>query len=228
MLTLPTRARRRRRDDWHRSGGGVWLPGAAGAAGAADVPRVAGDPMRGAGMVRRGMGFGFEPAGCCCGEGETEGCGDYGPMLYDPANQYIVVSVEGAVGTGLCAFFVYSVNRDHELSQPDWAGYSYGLERQSCSARWQRYVWVGYGTEAWTLTFSLTKAVYPVGSTYRRIRFEYVFPAYGSGECGWVFELEDGTYERWPNEDGASWELFCTADPDAVATLTIYDEEPSV
>lgn len=65
MLTPPTPARRRRRDDWHRSDGGVWLPGAA------DVPRVAGDPMRGAGMVRRGMGFGFEPAGCCCGE---EGC----------------------------------------------------------------------------------------------------------------------------------------------------------
>jgi len=38
----------------------VWLPGAA------DVPR---DPMRGAGMTRRGMGFGFEPAGCCCETG---------------------------------------------------------------------------------------------------------------------------------------------------------------
>ena len=60
MWTRPTPARRRRRDDWHRSDGGLWLPGAA------DVPRVAGDPMRGAGMVRRGMGFGFEPAGCCC------------------------------------------------------------------------------------------------------------------------------------------------------------------
>lgn len=53
MLTLPTPARRRRRDDWHRSDGGVWLPR---------------DPLRGAGMVRRGMGFGFEPAGCCCGD----------------------------------------------------------------------------------------------------------------------------------------------------------------
>jgi hypothetical protein len=51
MLTRPTPARRRRRDDWHRSDGGVWLPG---------------DPLRGAGMVRRGMGMGFEPAGCCC------------------------------------------------------------------------------------------------------------------------------------------------------------------
>jgi hypothetical protein len=59
MLTPPTPARRRRRDDWRRSDGGVWLPGAA------DVPRVAGDPMRG-GMTRRGMGSGFEPAGCCC------------------------------------------------------------------------------------------------------------------------------------------------------------------
>ena len=60
MLTPPTRAHHRRADDWRRSDGGLWLPGAA------DVPRVAGDPMRGAGMVRRGMGFGFEPAGCCC------------------------------------------------------------------------------------------------------------------------------------------------------------------
>ena len=221
MLTLPTRARRRRRDDWHRSGGGVWLPGAA------DVPRVAGDPMRGAGMVRRGMGFGFEPAGCCCGEGETEGCGDYGPMLYDPANQYIVVSVEGAVGTGLCAGSVHNVNRDHELSKPDWAGYLYGSERQSCSAKWDRQVVVWYEvTEAWYLTFSLIKGVYPV-DIYRRIRFEYMVR--WASQCWWDFELEeDGTYERWPNEDGASWELFCTAEPDAVATLTIYDEEPSV
>ena len=62
MLTPRIPARRRRRGDWHRSDGGVWLPGAA------DVPRVAGDPMRGAGMVRRGMGMGFEPAGCCCKE----------------------------------------------------------------------------------------------------------------------------------------------------------------
>ena len=190
---------------WMRSNGGLWLPNVFG------MPETV---------------YGW----CCCAdEGETEGCGDYGPMLYDPANQYIVVSVEGAVGTGLCASFVYSVNRDHELSQPDWAGYSYGLERESCSARWHRYVWVGYGTEAWRLTFSLAKVTFPVGEFIRQIKFEYVFPAYGSGQCGWAFELEeDGTYERWPNEDGASWELFCTADPDAVATLTIYDEEPSV
>jgi hypothetical protein len=63
MLTPPTPAHHRRADDWRRSDGGVWLPGAA------DVPRVAGDPMRGAGMTRRGMGFGFEPAGCCCEAG---------------------------------------------------------------------------------------------------------------------------------------------------------------
>lgn len=61
MLTRPTPARRRRRDDWHRTDGGVWLP-------------CAGDvPLRGAGVVRRGMGFGFEPAGCYCG-GETIEC----------------------------------------------------------------------------------------------------------------------------------------------------------
>lgn len=53
MLTLPTRAHHRQADDWQRTDGGVWLPR---------------NPMRGAGMVRRGMGFGFEPAGCCCGE----------------------------------------------------------------------------------------------------------------------------------------------------------------
>lgn len=53
MLTPLARVRRNRRhdpDDWQRTDGGVY------------VPRV---PMRG-GMVRRGMGFGFEPAGCCC------------------------------------------------------------------------------------------------------------------------------------------------------------------
>jgi hypothetical protein len=60
MLTPPTRAHHRRADDWRRSDGGLWLPGAA------DVPR---DPMRRAGMVRRGMGMGFEPAGCCCETG---------------------------------------------------------------------------------------------------------------------------------------------------------------
>lgn len=52
MLTPPARVHRRHDpDDWQRTDGGVY------------VPRV---PMRG-GMVRRGMGFGFEPAGCCCG-----------------------------------------------------------------------------------------------------------------------------------------------------------------
>lgn len=52
MSILPARVRRRRpdADDWQRTDGGVWLPRA---------------PLRG-GMVRRGMGFGFEPAGCCC------------------------------------------------------------------------------------------------------------------------------------------------------------------
>lgn len=63
MLTLPTRARRRHDpDDWQRTDGGVWLP------------RVADAPLRGAGMVRRGMGFGFEPAGCCCGGEEFAPC----------------------------------------------------------------------------------------------------------------------------------------------------------
>ena len=65
------RRQRNNAESWHRSDGGVWLPGAA---GAADVPRVAGDPLRGAGMVRRGMGFGFEPAGCCCGDASCVTC----------------------------------------------------------------------------------------------------------------------------------------------------------
>ena len=56
MWTPRTPAHRRRADDWQRTDGGVWLPRAG------DVP------LRGAGMVRRGMGFGFEPAGCCCEE----------------------------------------------------------------------------------------------------------------------------------------------------------------
>lgn len=60
MWIRPARAHHRRADDWHRTDGGVWLPGAG------DVPRAADVPMRGAGMVRRGMGFGFGPAGCCC------------------------------------------------------------------------------------------------------------------------------------------------------------------
>ena len=54
MWTPRTPAHRRRADDWQRTDGGVWLPRAG------DVP------LRGAGMVRRGMGFGFEPAGYCC------------------------------------------------------------------------------------------------------------------------------------------------------------------
>ena len=61
MLTLPTLAHHRHADDWQRTDGGVWLPR---------------DPMRGAGMVRRGMGFGFEPAGCCCVSSPCKGCTD--------------------------------------------------------------------------------------------------------------------------------------------------------
>jgi len=83
------RRQRNNAESWHRSDGGVWLPGAA---DAADVPRVAGDPMRGAGIVRRGMGFGFEPAGCCC---VTGGCGEYGPMLYDPSSQTAIITIAG-------------------------------------------------------------------------------------------------------------------------------------
>lgn len=69
MLTLPARVRRNRRhdpDDWQRTDGGVY------------VPRV---PMRG-GMVRRGMGMGFEPAGCCCVYSCT-GCSDVIPQTLE-------------------------------------------------------------------------------------------------------------------------------------------------
>lgn len=85
MWIRPTPARRRRRDDWHRSDGGVWLPGAG------DVPRAADVPLRGAGMVRRGMGFGFEPAGCCCAH-----CA---PVYYGTPPEYLQVDIAGTLGS---------------------------------------------------------------------------------------------------------------------------------
>ena len=91
MLTLQTRAHRRRYDDWHRSDGGVWLPGGA------DVPRVAGDPMRGAGMVRRGMGLGFLPAGCCCG------CPPAGSRCIGGFPDYLQVDLADLSAAGECS-----------------------------------------------------------------------------------------------------------------------------
>lgn len=82
MLTLPALARRSRQDadDWQRTDGGMWLP------------RV---PLRG-GIVRRGMGHGFEPAGCCC---EVEGCVD---PCSGTVPSTVQVDVEG-VGYGACS-----------------------------------------------------------------------------------------------------------------------------
>ena len=78
MLTRPTPARRKYRDpdDWQRTDGGVWLPR---------------DPLRGAGMVRRGMGFGFEPAGCCCG------C--CMPTYTGTLPEYLQVDISGTIGS---------------------------------------------------------------------------------------------------------------------------------
>lgn len=117
MLTPRIPARRRRRDDWHRSDGGVWLPGAA------DVPRVAGDPMRGAGMVRRGMGLGFLPAGCCCGE---EGCVN---ACSGDVPSSIQVDVAG-VGYGACS-----------AEQCDVLNATYVLSRVGTEFRWYINLW---------------------------------------------------------------------------------------
>lgn len=106
MLTLPTRAHHRHADDWQRTDGGVWLP------------RV---PMRG-GMTRRGMGFGFEPAGCCCEEPlcncNCENCapvnGEY--INNAPCCWKVVISgitTTDPVDCGTCNYF----NRTYYLSQ---------------------------------------------------------------------------------------------------------------
>ena len=145
MLTPPTRAHHRRRDDWRRSDGGLWLPGAA------DVPRVAGDPMRGAGMVRRGFGLGFEPAGCCCEfvlcpfplscgncqEGEPE----YGDDM--------PVTVTGISGECIdCERYdnILNISRPFIRSYPGscfWSSYLYYVETLSC--------WYARPTIQWTL-----------------------------------------------------------------------------
>ena len=222
MLTLQTRARRRRRDDWHRSDGGVWLPGAA------DVPRVAGDPMRGAGMVRRGMGFGFEPAGCCCGEG----CGDYGPMLHDARYQYIVVSVDGVVGQNFCYGPCSAADGDYEFSEASFLGYGTADYGRRCFAQWRLVRDGDYGIEVWGITFELSKTLDPV--TYKRhITFAFINNLYG---CSFdLTRTEEGVFDRWSNTDGATWSLVgitgydvvgkC-ATIDATASVTIYDEPP--
>lgn len=218
-MTLPTRAHRRRYDDWQRTDGGVWLPRAA------DVP------LRGAGMVRRGMGFGFEPAGCCCGV-SNEGCGEYGPMLYDPSGQYIVVSIAGVSGESGCYYRCLELNRDHEFSASDWAGYQYDPERQLCTALWQITGSNEYGgSTVVQLKFSLMKQTYPV-ATFRSIYFGYSSTDYYGYPCDLTLEMvEDGVYERWPNTDESTWsfvDMHGCVTTDAVANITIYDEPPSV
>ena len=185
MLTPPTRAHHRRADDWHRSDGGLWLPGAA------DVPRVAGDPMRGAGMVRRGMGMGFEPAGCCCEE-TAEGCGDYGPFAYDYSNQAWLVEIDGVEnGSVDCS----AVNNSFLLETTSAAN----LAPPSCFVQKGEPEYTFPGLRMANLRFQLR------GKEGRRD----ILLSIGVGDAYWNtwFQLIENTITQFSNTDGSSWEV---------------------
>jgi hypothetical protein len=186
MLTPPTRAHHRRADDWRRSDGGLWLPGAA------DVPRVAGDPMRGAGMVRRGMGMGFEPAGCCCGD---EGCGTYYSMEYDYTGQSILVDGSGIgnYGWGDCL----------------WMNDAYELTVASGFANYPFYCQV-----TWSLTvidplrtITVIFRIRPEANT-REIIVSYQLRQTPSAQVN--FWKEEAGASLYQNTDGATWQIVDT------------------
>jgi hypothetical protein len=193
MLTRPTPARRRRRDDWHRTDGGVWLPGAA------DVPRVAGDPMRGAGMVRRGMGFGFEPAGCCC---TTGGCGEYGACLYPPADT-ILASISGVVDDERDCVWA---NGDYEAASP------YGdYTPPYCVTSWS--LWFNRNIPCYGIYSCLIQVVFSIDQTGATLGYigRYRGVTVTPHRCAAGFtarNLEPGVLTPFDNSSSQTWSTW--------------------
>lgn len=177
MWTRPTHVRRRRRDDWRRGDGGLWLPEHPGAL----VPRV---PMRG-GMTRRGMGMGFEPAGCCCG-----GCGTYYSMEYDYTGQSILVDGSGITNNGGKCLWM---NDQYELTDVSASG-DYP---RNCQVTWSLTM---LGSKEIKVTFRIK----PEDNT-REIIVQYSGP-YAYVEF-WKGEAGASLYQ---NTDGATWQLVYT------------------
>jgi hypothetical protein len=193
MWTQPIPVRRKRQaDDWQRTDGGVWLPRAG------DVP------LRGAGMVRRGMGFGFEPAGCCC---EVPGnCGPYGPFLYDSSSQVVLFSFSGLDELdNMCR----ELNGDFESDKrTEWLG------TENCNVTWS-YQYGSYPT------CSVRFEIFNTGS--RRL---WINAIAFTGKT-FYYILNESTTARYVNTDGSTWTLSssdtaCGANK-STAIVTIYD-----